>query len=94
MIKPTVGRVIWLWNAPGTKHDDMQPFAATITYVWSDLVVNVSYFDHVGLQHTLSSMPLHQDDTGTPDKHTRGDYPFAAWMPYQIGQAKAKLGKK
>lgn len=83
MIKPTVGRIVWLYGAPGANHDIKQPFAASVAFVWSDRLINVSCVDHDGWQKPLRSVMLLQDDDPKPDGQ-----PFAVWMPYQAAQAK------
>jgi hypothetical protein len=92
LIKPTVGRVLWAFGLPGLKHDSYQPFAAQIAYVWSDDLVNLTYYDHQGQQLTASSVRLIHDNTGVPDSHNtevNGYTGYCVWMPYQVGQAKA-----
>ena len=59
-----------------------QPFAATVAYVHSDRMVNLSYFDHDGLGWSQTSVPLVQEG----DEKPVGMY--CEWMPYQLGQAK------
>lgn len=88
MIPATIGRVVWLWNAPrGIRISTEDPFAATIAYVnrgdLNDGSLNISYFDHVGCQHHASEVVLIQDG-GTPPQVGQ----YCTWMPYQIGQAK------
>lgn len=80
MITPTVGRVVWFYPhaAIGTK----QPYAALVAYVWSDRLVNLAFFDSNGLPAAATSVPLLQGDDQIP---ASGFY--AAWMPYQKGQA-------
>lgn len=80
MIKPTVGRIVWLWNAWGTTLHKAQPFAATIAYVQSDEVINVAYVDHRGDPGSLCDVILLQDEAA-PKSHEA----YATW----IGQAKA-----
>lgn len=77
MIKPTVGRVVWFWPA-GAKVE--QPFAATIAYVHSDSMVNLSVIDANGNQFAATSITLVQENGGTT-------LPYCCWMPYQQGQA-------
>jgi hypothetical protein len=81
MIKPTVGRIVWYRQLDGV-HDE-QPFAAILTYVHSDRLVNLVVFDHFGIGKTRASVQLVQEGDPTPEV---GGY--AEWMPYQIGQAK------
>lgn len=89
MIKPTVGRVVWLWNAPlGTVKAATQPFAATIAYVYDDQLISVSYVDHNGDQYGARHVKLLQDDqSGIPDPK-EGERAYCTWMPYQVGQAR------
>lgn len=89
MIKPTIGRVVWF--TPGTTLpadflliDGKQPCNASIAYVWSDRLVNLTVSDHYGKSFNLTSVQLLQDDDARP----AAGY-FAEWMPYQVGQAKA-----
>jgi hypothetical protein len=82
MIKPTVGRVVWFWPSTMREGDDTkQPFAATVAYVHSDRMVNLSVVDHNGRQYGISSVPLRQPEDESPDGM------FCEWMPYQQGQA-------
>jgi hypothetical protein len=79
MIKPTVGRVVWVFR-PGTK-DSSQPEAALIAYVWNDRLINVGGIDQNGIAFNLTSLPLVQEDEPKPEGS------FATWMPFQKGQA-------
>ena len=79
MISPTVGRVVWYWPE-GPKVE--QPWAAFVTYVHGDRMINVAGFTDVGAPFFKNSVSLLQDD----DKSTFGGC-FASWMPYQKGQA-------
>jgi len=83
MIRPTVGRVVLFWPIlnPGER-PDAQPWAAIVTYVWSDRMVNLSVFAHNGVQRSCTSVPLLQDGDAAP---ISGYY--CEWMPYQKGQA-------
>lgn len=97
MIKPTVGRKVWyrpnLEDRIGYGgmavycHDveelDGQPLDATIVFVRSDALVNLTILDHNGVQHQRTSVPLRQDDMVFSE-----DIAYAEWMPYQVGQAK------
>ena len=80
MIKPTIGRVVWVQNRYGST-DTSQPEPALISYVWSDTMINVGGFDHNGMPFNSTSLRLRQDDEDAP----QGAY--AEWMPYQKGQA-------
>jgi hypothetical protein len=81
MIKPSVGRIVW-WRQLDGVHDE-QPFAAMVTYVHSDRLVNLVVFDHFGIARPKASVQLVQEGDAQP---AVGGY--AEWMPYQIGQAK------
>lgn len=81
MIKPTVGRIVWY--RPEHVTPDEQPFAAIVTYVFNDRMVNLTAFDHTGYVRSLTSVPLVQQ--GDPKPEAGG---YAEWMPYQIGQAR------
>lgn len=87
MIKPTVGRIVWYTpsefdRAAMTVHDDKQPLAGIVTYVWNDRMVNLLVTDHSGAPYAKTSVPLLQDDDPRPETGF-----FAEWMPYQKGQA-------
>lgn len=83
MIVPTPGRVVWFTPATAHHTDPKQPWAALITYVWSDRMVNLAAFDQNGCAQPKTSVTLLQDDDAKPE----GGY-FCSWMPYQVGQAK------
>lgn len=83
MINPTVGRVVWLYGAPGMNLDHAQPFKADVAFVWNDRLLNVGYLDHLGQSRSVTSVVLLQDDDLKPQSR-----PFCVWMPYQVGQAK------
>jgi hypothetical protein len=86
IISPTVGRVVWYTpvdNAPEGVDHKGQPFAAIVTYVWSDRLVNLAVFDHSGFAQSRTSVQLVQEGDAKPD-----GVPYCEWMPYQLGQAK------
>lgn len=86
MIKPTIGRIVWYtpeMYVPSNSNYGTQPFAAIVTYVHSDRMVNLSVFDHTGEHYSVRSVTLVQDDD-----ETRPSDRYCEWMPYQIGQAK------
>ena len=92
MIKPTIGRKVWFWPNGATSVEMAKPLAvlsptqaldATITYVWSDVMVNLLVLDHYGNPHRATSVKLLQDEPAP----AHGAY--CEWMPYQTGQAKA-----
>jgi hypothetical protein len=87
MIKPTVGRVVWV-HRPYFKHDPAQPEAALITYVWNDRMINVGGFMHDGTPFKATSVRLLQDGDMPLDAGKDGTY--AEWMPFQKGQAAAQ----
>lgn len=84
VIPPTVGRIVYFYPADGDPLsiagcDD--PFAAIVTRVWNDRLVNLTVFDANGNPHARTSVFLIQPgDPGTASSHCR-------WMPFQIGQA-------
>lgn len=79
VIKPTVGRVVWFYNAPGAPER-----AAIIAHVWSDTCINAAIITQDGQMYPQppTSIPLIQDGTPLP---TAGYY--CTWMPFQVGQA-------
>lgn len=81
MIKPTVGRVVWVYRPADTIHAD-QPEVGLITYVFNDRYVNVAGFNANGMPFTLTSLYLVQEGEAKPEGC------FAGWMPYQIATAK------
>lgn len=83
MIKPTVGRVVWFWAAGRSQEEKgEQPYAATVAFVHSDTLINISYVDYQGNQGRWSSVLLWQGEGERPTA------PHCSWMPYQVGQAK------
>jgi len=87
-IKPTIGRVVLYrhsdWDRSGeqsameTYGSDI-PCTALITYVWSDTCINLVVFDHRGMAHTRTLVPINEAASGAGA--------WAEWMPYQLGQA-------
>jgi hypothetical protein len=89
MIKPTVGRIVWFY--PGAFDNVLaqigdQPFAAIITFVWSERMVNLTVFDHDGHPHAKTSVTLNQGD-----EHDVARFPRCEWMPYQKAVAADKI---
>lgn len=80
MIKPTIGRVVWL-RRPENKSE--QPEAALVSFVHSDTCINVGGFDANGAPFARTSVYLDQGDVTRPEWATL----YAEWMPYQKGQA-------
>lgn len=84
MIQPTIGRVVWYrppQDAP--LYDRSQPWAAIVTYVHSDRMVNLVVFDQNGMGKSKTSVTLVQNGDAPPT----GGGSYAEWMPYQKGQA-------
>lgn len=83
MIKPTVGRVVWYYPAPGDSlvHSLGQPLAAHVANIHSDRLVNLMVIDAMGIPHARPSVVLIQDGDPMPNG------PYCVWMPYQKGQA-------
>ena len=82
MIKPSIGRVVLYQPHEADQvvnHGD-QPMAATVSYVWSDRMVNLSIADHDGNTFTKTSVTLAQDDDAVEPG-------MCEWMPYQKEQA-------
>ena len=79
-IKPTIGRVVLYHPARymATGVIDDAPFAAIVTYVHDDRMVNLAVFSHVGSAWGVTSVPLIQGD----DKPDDGAA-YCEWMPYQ-----------
>lgn len=92
MIKPSIGRKVWYWPGPnlhsasGSIHvrDRQQALDATVVYVHHDRCVNLHVIDHDGFIHTVHSAQLLQPEDPAPNPAD----PYAAWMPFQVGQAK------
>ncbi len=80
VIKPTVGRVVWIFR-PLDTYDPKQPEVGLITYVHGDRCINVIGWGANGAPFSLSSLILVQPEDEKPEGN------FAAWMPYQKGQA-------
>ncbi len=76
MIKPTIGRVVYFF----ADFDQPEPFPALITYVHSDVLINVAGFDHNGNPFKATSVTLEQPEDETAETTSRR----ATWMPYQV----------
>lgn len=80
MIKPTIGRVVLYWPLNGQRnHAHAQPFAAMITHVWNDHLVNLITFDESGVPAPRTSVALAQDRQAHDGE--------CGWMEYQLKQA-------
>jgi hypothetical protein len=73
---------MWYW--PEKKQRSDQPWAAIVTYVHGDHMVNLSVWNNESHPIGKTSVPIVQD--GSP--HTASDSPYVEWMPFQVGQAK------
>lgn len=82
VISPTVGRVVWYTPPSGHVDHGDQPFAALVTYVHDDRLINLAFFDHDAHPGAATSVVLVQEGDPKPDSR------YADWMPYQLGQAK------
>lgn len=85
MIKPTNGRIVLFTPETGDlrfNRLNAEPMSALVAHVWNDRMVNLSVFDHVGIQRSMLSVKLLQGDDVRPV-----NIPFCEWMPFQKGQA-------
>jgi hypothetical protein len=90
-ITPTVGRVVWFYPATNqatsgfTPPTEGEPLAAIIARVVdADAgAVHLAVFDGAGVSRSEPYVKLVQEGEKVP-----ADGRYAAWMPYQIGQAK------
>jgi len=88
MIKPTVGRVVLYYRHGKTQFDaNEQPEAATVAYVHSDTMVNLSVVDHNGVQFATTSVFLYQGEGDRPESS------YAEWMPYQKAVAAGEVAR-
>lgn len=88
-IKPTVGRVMWYYPSRthmaelGLSYDDYgKPLAAIVAAVVNDRCVNLAAFDQRGVQFSVFQVIIIETDPA-PESVVG----YAAWMPYQKGQA-------
>jgi hypothetical protein len=77
MIKPTIGRKVWFFPAPGAPEED-----ATVIDVHGDRCVSLFVINRGGTTSTPRSVQLVQEGDVLPVGW------HCTWMPYQIGQAK------
>ena len=100
MIEPTIGRKVWyipslydrglMQPQPATiiRSNGELPCDASICYVHSSRMVNLSVVDHNGTLHAKPSVHLLQEG----DEPLPEGMAHAVWMPYQISQgAKAEV---
>ena len=90
VIVPTVGRKVWFWPSKealrdGFHSDGKQPCDASICFVHSNWLVNISYADQCGDMHSMTAVTLVQPGEPRVARLT-GDC-FCEWMPYQIDKA-------
>jgi hypothetical protein len=86
VIKPTVGRVVLYYRHGKTQFDaNEQPEAATVAYVHSETMINLSVVDHNGVQFAATSVFLYQGEGDRPASS------YAEWMPYQKAVAAGEV---
>ena len=82
-IAPTVGRVIHFFPAPVMLGMQTQgPLAALIAKVNEDDTVNLAVFDSNGMPFHATNVRILDEGEAPREKEN-----YAAWMPYQLGQA-------
>lgn len=86
MIKPTIGRVVWVHRA----NDDVHEQPGIICHVHHDNLINVGGFDEEGNPFKAVNVWLQQEGEDVP---TENRLLWAEWMPFQIGQAKAQAAE-
>jgi len=89
-IIPTIGRIMWFHRSgiEGVCMDAGQPMAAIVACVHNGgRSVTAQVIDHTGHSFSVNSVRVRQD--GDPDDSR----PYVAWMPYQVGQAKAQAAQ-
>jgi hypothetical protein len=90
-IKPSVGRVVLYWPSANDREvgmvvmDSTQPFSASVAFVHSDRMVNLTVSDHRGGVYIREGIQLVQNDGD--DKPLMEGQAHAEWMPYQQAQA-------
>lgn len=87
-ISPTIGRRLWYWPSRADERDMVvldrqQPLDAGVVYVHKDGTINLDVCDHEGFHRRVLDVTLVQGSDATPAGEG-----YAAWMPYQLGQAK------
>jgi hypothetical protein len=82
MISPTPGRIVWFYPSVEEGRDpNGQPLGAMVAKVLSDRCLNLTVSHGDGTTYARQSVQLLQDDDAVPETA------YAAWMPYQKGQA-------
>jgi hypothetical protein len=81
MIKPTVGRIVWVRRNESL--DTTQPEAAQIVFVNGDNSINVVGHDKMGGHFFIFDLHLEHD----AERAKTLPWPIAEWMPFQKGQA-------
>ena len=89
VIIPAVSRHVWFYPDVEDRgvmiQRDGQPLHAVVIFVINERTVNLSITDHDGFFHTRIGVTLAQPGDDLPG----GSY--AAWMPYQVAQAKPPI---
>ena len=80
--KPSIGRMVWYWPSAGSALGgssilSSQPFSATIVFVHSDGMVNLSVMDHFGERYPRSYVPLFNGEGERPKA------PFCVWPSFK-----------
>src|SRR5688572_23236068 len=92
MIRPSIGRKLWFWRTLEQYHNALsyefkgaeQPEDASVCYVHSDTMVNLSVVDPRGEVRGETSVTLVQEGEAFPPSR------FCTWVPFQVGQARAQ----
>ena len=77
MITPTIGRIVLIFDRPGSA-DPQQPEPAIVCYVHTRRMINVAGFNAEGHVFRERNVRLIQDGDAVPKGEVR-----AEWMPYQ-----------
>lgn len=88
-IEPTVGRIVWFYPTPQdsrNKGRGEQPLAAIIVHVNDDATLNLNVNGALGGVTPCLGIPIAQSDDDQKEYQRHG-MAYAAWMPYQKGQA-------
>lgn len=89
MIEPTPGRVVWYYperdTCPGEYPGEGVPLAATIAFVHTPSVVNLTVHEKSGRTIAMEKVVLNHDDEPIVG--------CASWMPYQKAQSLKHAGE-